>query len=363
MRRIVIIGASHHNTLSVVRCVGEVFGLVDLVLIGCIKSYVAKSRYVRSVTFLKDAKELYQWTNNNKSQNRPIVLSCADCVSQVFDIHYKELIPYYDFFNAGADGIITNFMDKQNQVELAQKIGFATPVSKCYNNLDDVSDFNSFPCIVKPLQSYLGGKHIWYCNNTEELKNIVRSTPDGVMLQVQEKVNNRHEIVLPGLITKNDFIVPGYILKHRDFWGGTTFSSVKKHNLQTQKLAFHTELMLRKIGYEGLFGVEAIFNGFEYVFVELNLRNDATCYSMAVAGVNLPAMYICYLEGEKMEPNDISEITSIVENKDFSHVVKRQVGLWKWLKDLKGAKCKFIYNKHDMAPMFNSVFNQIKNKL
>ena len=75
MRRIVIIGASHHNTLSVVRCVGEVFGLVDLVLIGCVKSFVAKSKYVHSATFLKDSKDLYQWAKKNKDQTKSIVIS------------------------------------------------------------------------------------------------------------------------------------------------------------------------------------------------------------------------------------------------------------------------------------------------
>lgn len=112
------------------------------------------------------------------------------------------------------------------------------------------------------------------------------------MLQVQELRKNEHEIVLPGLITKDEIFVPGYILKHREFLGGTTYSSVKKHNTTTEQLAAYSATMLRKIGYVGLFGVEAMFNGKDYVFIELNLRNDATCYSMAVAGVNLPAMYV-----------------------------------------------------------------------
>ena len=55
MRRIIIIGASHHNTLSVVRCIGEAFGQIELVIVGCVKSFVSKSKYVKNVTFLKDA--------------------------------------------------------------------------------------------------------------------------------------------------------------------------------------------------------------------------------------------------------------------------------------------------------------------
>ena len=52
MRRIIIIGASHHNTLSVVRCIGEAFGQIELVIVGCVKSFVSKSKYVKNATFL-----------------------------------------------------------------------------------------------------------------------------------------------------------------------------------------------------------------------------------------------------------------------------------------------------------------------
>ena len=121
--------------------------------------------------------------------------------------------------------------------------------------------------------------------------------------------------------------------------------------------------MLRKIGYEGLFGVEAIFDGNKYVFIELNLRNDATCYSMAVAGANLPAMYIDYILGNKMVLHDISEITSMVESQDFSHVLRREIGFSQWVKEFRSAKCKFLYNKRDKTPLFACLFDRITNKL
>lgn len=363
MRKIIIIGTSHHNTLSVIRCIGEVFGQVNLILIACAKSYVAKSKYVHSTIYLKDTEALYQWTEINKTYEKSIIISCSDGVSQFFDMHYEELCPYYEFFNAGANGIVTKYMNKQKQVELAKEVGFITPASACYTNMDDVSAFSAFPCVVKPLQSYVGGKHIWHCSNSIELQNIVRSVPIGTQVQVQEQIENKHEIVLPGLITKNDIFIPGYILKHRDFLGGTTYSSVKKHNPQTEQLVAYSAKMLRKIGYVGLFGVEAIFNGEKYVFIELNLRNDATCYSLAVAGVNLPAMYVYSIEKKIVRPNSITEITSMVENKDFSHVIRREIGLIQWIKDFKNAQCKYLYNKYDKAPLFACIIEQITNKI
>lgn len=364
MRKIIIIGASHHNTLSLVRCIGERYGQIFLVLIGCEKSFVAKSKYVKTAVFLKNSDALYHWTLEHKEKERPIVISCADIVSQLFDTHFEELHPYYDFFNAGTNGRITFYMDKQKQVELANTVGFLTPISSCYTNADRV-DFALYPCIVKPLKSYLGGKHIWFCNNKQELQSVVKSVPDDVILQVQELISRKEEIVLPGLIMKNQIIVPGYILKHRDFWGGTTYSSVKKHNVNTRLLVSYAEAMLREIRYEGLFGLEIMFDGKDYYFIELNLRNDATCYSIAVAGVNLPVLYIESLSDnyQDWDVNSITEINSIVENKDFSYVLKRKIGFFQWINELKKAKCKFIYNKKDKKPFFACFFEQLTNKI
>lgn len=365
MKSCIIVGASHHNTLSVVRCVGEVFGQIDLVLLGCKKSYVAKSKYVRSSTFLDDSNALYKWAKENISSDCPIIISCADDVSQMFDVHFEELHHYYDFFNAGMNGRLTIYMDKQKQVELAKEIGFATPVSSCYKNTDIVSDFKSFPCIVKPLQSYMGGKHVWHCKDIQELQKVVKSAPNGIMFQVQELIKNEHEIVLPGLITKNRLYVPGYILKHRDFLGGTTYSSVKKHNPETALLVSYTEAMLRKIGYEGLFGVEAMYNGNNYVFIELNLRNDATSYSMAVAGVNLPALYIRCITGndEEVCTNDITEITSMVEISDFSHVLRREVPFFRWIKEFKNSECKYFLDWNDLHPACLAWFTMMTTRV
>lgn len=363
MSRIIIIGASHHNTLSVVRCIGEVFGQVELVVVGCARSYISKSKYVYKATFLHKAEALYTWVKGCQCGERGIIISCADSVTQVLDAHYTELHQYFDFFNAGADGVLSTFMNKQIQVELAKTVGFATPYSVCYSSKNFASASHVFPCIVKPLQSYVGGKHIWICNNSEELKSVFDKMSDGIMYQEQELITNEHEIVLPGLITKERIIIPGYIVKHREILGGTTYSTVKRHNLQTNKLITYSEKLLRKIGYVGLFGIEAIYNGKEYVFIELNLRNDATCYSLAVAGVNLPAMYVYWVLGKEIKITQISEIKSIVENKDFSHVIRKNIGFIQWLKDLRNAQCKYLYNKHDMKPMFACLFDQIINKI
>ena len=84
---------------------------------------------------------------------------------------------------------------------------------------------------------------------------------------------------------------------------------------------------------------------------------------MAVAGVNLPAMYVYSILGKKLESKQISEITSMVENKDFSHVIRKNVVFWHWIKELREAQCKFLYNKYDKKPFFACIIEQITNKI
>ena len=362
--RIIVVGSSHHNTLSVLRCLGEVYGQLEVILVGCKSSFIAKSKFARTITYVDNVIELYHLIRHYEVGVRTVFISCSDSVSQMFDSHFCELSNRFDFFNAGVEGRLTFMMDKQRQVDLARESGFLTPYSSCYTNGGEICSFNRFPCIVKPLQSYVGGKSIMICNSISELRSVVSELPVGVEFQVQELISKKHEIVLPGLITSNNFIIPGYIKKHRDFLGATTYSSVKQHDNLTLQLVLYAERMLRDIGYIGLFGIEAIFDGSNYLFIELNLRNDATCYSISVAGVNLPSLYIESLKKDNVSvPAHINEITSIVENKDFSHVLDGKLSIIQWIKELRNAECKFLYHRKDLKPLFACIIEQVSSKL
>ena len=110
--------------------------------------------------------------------------------------------------------------------------------------------------------------------------------------------------------------------------------------------------MIKEIEYQGLWGIECIKQGDDYFFLELNMRNDATTYAMKVAGVNLPYMYQQMVRGIDNEPtvNTVRTINSIVEFNDFNFVLKRNIGLFKWIKEYKGAECKYFHSETDLRP-------------
>jgi len=107
------------------------------------------------------------------------------------------------------------------------------------------------------------------------------------------------------------------------------------------------------LNYEGLFGIELIKSKENYYFIEINLRNDATTYSLAVAGVNLPLMYYNLCSGTNSIDETIFEVRtifSIVEIVDFSNVVHRRIHFLEWFKQLRQAECRYYFSKEDKSP-------------
>ena len=209
----------------------------------------------------------------------------------------------------------------------------------------------------------MGGKQIAICHEEQEVRQAVDSAP--ISWQIQEMVNKEAEIVLAGVAVGSDVIIPGYVHKHRELKGGTTYSTILPLDERMKKLVEQAKEMIRAIGYEGLFGFEFIFDGNEYFFLELNLRNDATCYAYKMAGINLPLLYI-----ERKEQGDcpldlhqIERLDSMVEPNDFSFVRSGKVGLWKWLQQLKHSKCKYLYDRRDLKPFLYYFAYALRRKL
>ena len=371
----VIIGVSHHNTLSMVRCVGREGIKPYVILYGHKGSYIERSKYISECKYVGTAEdavdELAIFCQNTKT--KPVVISCADEVSMILDRRYEEFCPLCHFFNAGEKGRVSHYMDKQVQTTLAGESGLDTPWSlECLPNevpLDNVK----YPCIIKPKESVHGGKKIFICDNVDELKNSLGEFDNNYDVLVQQYIKGEYEVVIIGLTVNGQSIVPGFVKKHRDYKGATTFSTTYPALELPGSVVASAERLIGQIGYEGLWGIECIKMDDKYYFIELNLRNDATTYSMAVAGVNLPfAYYNSCADSEKEHPliNKVEVLDSMVEFDDFNFVLKRTISLCQWRRELKGCRCRYYYDHNDMEPyrakrieyvkfLFNRLFHRV----
>lgn len=355
--KIIIIGTNHHNTLSMVRSFGEEGQKVTLYIYGAQRSYIARSIYVERASFFSSASDAIDavFSCACPSGERPLVIACSDEVSSLMDKHYDELVSKCYFFNAGKAGRVTSFMDKQKQLELAKECGFSVPSS--IDTLPNSANFSkvNYPCFVKPQSSIYGGKNIAICQTPAELKTALNKYNPEYRVLIQDYIRKEYEIVVLGLSVGKTIIIPGYIKKHREERGGTTYSTVRPISDLPQHIVGACRQMIKEIGYQGLWGIECIKQGDDYFFLELNMRNDATTYSMKTAGVNLPYLYFKLIDSPEVDLDiksvrPVRPINSIVEFNDFNFVLKGKVGLIKWYREYKGSECKYFHSVEDPKP-------------
>lgn len=350
----IIVGTNHHNTLSMVRSFGEENQKVVLFIYGAESSYISSSIYVEKVCFFKSASDAIDAVISYSKQfsKKPVVIACSDEVSSLMDVRYDELISICHFFNAGETGRITSFMDKQKQLELAKKCGFAVPNSLDVLPLNVNIDKVKYPCFVKPKASIFGGKNIAVCTSKNELKSVLAKYNPRFHVLVQDYIRKEYEIVILGLSVSGKIFIPGFIQKHREAKGGTTYATVRVISELDRKVVDACKQLINEVGYQGLWGIECIKQNEDYFFLELNMRNDATTYAMKVAGANLPLIYQQIVSGMYKEPPvfSVRSINSMVEFNDFNFVLKRRVGLFKWLREYKGSECKYFHSCVDPKP-------------
>lgn len=361
--QIIVVGTSHHNTLSMIKALGKCHIEPIVLLYACSSSFVAKSRFVAKVLYFATPSEVINHLKseycNFVSPIKPTIISCTDEIASKLDLCQEELLPYLNFFHTSKQGHLTYYMDKRRQVELASKVGFIVPWSAMYTtNLD--KEKIPYPCILKPIASINGGKRFSVCSHKQELEDIIDNYGD-IDVIVQEFVVKDREIVILGLTIDRETIIPAYIEKYREVSGGTTFSKVKYIDELPSSVIDACSQMVAEIGYEGLWGIECIQSGGKYYFIELNLRNDATTFSVAIAGVNLPYHYVARKLGLECDlTNNIKSIYSIVEHNDLMYILHHRLSLWDWCKDLKRAECKYFLSMNDYGPTLKVAIEYIK---
>lgn len=353
---VIIIGTSHHNTLSMVRAIGVMGVSPTVLLYNCQRSFVAKSKFIKETLYFDSSEDIIFYLKGicRDKEKKPVIISCTDEIAHQLDIHQSELLPYLDFFHTADPGALTQYMDKQKQTELAESVGFCTPWSATYSDNFNVSSV-VFPCIIKPVASINGGKHIRICRTQEEFSQYIKEF-DAVDALVQELVPKEKEIVILGLTIDGESYLPAYIEKYREISGGTTYSKVCPISTIPSNIQEACVKMVSHIGYEGLWGIECIVNDKGYYFLELNLRNDATTYAVSVAGINLPYKYIAKKTGSSTVLCDeatIAELYSMVEHNDLIYVLKYRIGLFRWWKEFRHAKCRYIMCKGDPKPFYS----------
>lgn len=362
MEHSIVVGGNHHNTLGVVRALGQKGVSPFVIIVGNGKSsFVLKSRYIKGGLILPTSEDAVLYIKEEFSgQGRTIIYSCSDGVTCSLDNHYDELKDNFVFFNGKEQGRISRLTNKYEMQRLALMCGLNIPATiKIEGNT--IPNGITYPCVTKDMDNVNGSKHdMKLFQNVEQLSNFLQKNNESKEILVQHYIDKELEFQLIGCSVINDkgeydIIIPGHtkIIRAQPVTNTGFLEYYSNDGFSFDKDSCKN--FIKACGYTGLFSIEFIRgkDGIDY-FLEINFRNDGNAYVVTKAGVNLP--YIFYLNAlgkdysaEAQRPIHMQVSMPVV--KDFKTVLQGRVSILQWLKDLKRTNCFFYKDKKDPAPL------------
>ncbi len=362
----IVIGGGHHNTLGVVRALGERGFGVELITIGGKKErYVSSSRYVRKHQALVSIEELTSYLlYRPAATEKEVIISCADNVTEYLNEYRSCLTARYMVPGCEEEGRMLQLMDKNSMIGMAKECGLHAPEVW---QLPKARQSVTFPCITKPRISSHGSKtDVRIFREDANLDSFLGSCDDTVF--AQQFIDKKEEVQFIGCSLRGgeEIIIPGMsrILRSQPNTntGLLEYGSVDSFYADTVE---RSKQYIRDCGYSGLFSIEFIRSKEDEVyFLEINFRNDGNAWCVTAAGVNLPVIWVKACSGQDYsdELHEVKNITVMPEFQDFKLVLQRKVGLGQWLRDVRHTDAFLDWNSRDKRPFFRFMENKIFHK-
>ena len=368
---VIVIGSLHHNTLGVIRSLGEA-GIsnqnVDILIVAKnhdLNNLITNSKYVnlKRVDFVDEYDQIESWLLNKVVEPDAVVICCSDGAAEAVIRSGDSLKAKYKIPSTLIP--ISELTMKSTQGSIAKKCGLNVPFSEDFFVTQEIN-WSHFPCIIKPYRSATGaGKNDVRILSSQE--DLIRALPSlgADKIQIQQYIDKEMEFQLIGcsLDAGEKIIIPGVTKLIRQPKNTNTgyllYSPINQLNYDREAV----EIFIRTIGYSGLFSVEFIRgkDGKDY-FLEINMRNDGNAYCVESAGVNLPYIWVYYQTYGKMPdvPTTFTKPVYFIPDLNDLKLAFKQIGPFKWLKQFREAQSHSIYNKQDMGPFKFEIRRQVK---
>lgn len=370
-RLFIVMGEEHYTPLGVIRSLGE-YGVkpVAIILKNKRTKVASKSKYISKLHMVDSYEEAVDivLSQYGKIEEKGILIPCDDIAVRACEKRYSELNNLFYVNNAGEDGRIAHFQNKDVLYQLAMKNGIKVAKIWKVNNGEIPSDIE-FPVITKPISSYEGWKHDYYvCNSVEELNNAFKKIKAEKVL-LQEYIKKKTEMTIEGVsVNKGRDVffaiqaVYTYILP--DYYSMAMIVS----NFEDVELGNTLKRMIEEIGYEGIFEIEFMIDENDNKwFLEINYRNSTWSYASTKVGMNLPLLWTYGMIKGHIPKNAKKEVPAgykaIAEVPDFEHRVRRLklISFSEWLKEIRKCDCLYFYNKRDMKPFLSVWLYKLKS--
>ena len=369
MKKVIVLGNDHTNSLGVVQTLGEsgydVYPFVWGEKTGLLASSIF-SKKVYGCHSIEDCINQMIQTFDTYEKKIPII-ACCDSAALALEKNKKRLSEHFVFEESTIYSLEYLFK-KENQVQLAKEAGFDTP--KTWNLLDSkkIPKDVLFPCLIKPLVSCEGAKSdIRICNSLEQLKYNLNNLLHTSYVLLQQYIEKDYEVSILGCSCRNgDVIIPCVENKLSIYPKDVGLVCVADMQpLQNEHIIQCIKNIIKNIGYVGVFSVEMMHckHDKKFYFTEINLRNDGANSFVYKYGVNLPLNHIEDLLDEKRTIfNEFHPGYYVWEMHHFLSLVHREITVRQWISDLKKSNGFLTFFPNDRKPFFKQYENWILSK-
>ncbi len=369
-RKYIVLGGEHYNPLGLVRSLG-VAGIKPIAIIKrAMYGVTSKSKYIQKLHLVDSNEEaidlLIEKYGNEKE--KPFVLTSDDQMTSMLDLKYDLIKDKFIFYNAGANGRITEFMKKDKIMDLASKHGLKIAKSWKVKDKKIPSDI-SYPVLTKALVST---KDNWkddsfICHDKKELENAFKKIKSKEIL-IQQYIKKKNELCYDGYSCDKGrkvlyAISSDYLYVKEGAYSNYMLVSNKHHKELEDKL----DKMFKEIGFEGIFSVEFLVDEEDnYYFLEINFRNSTWSWASTVAGMNLPVLWTSSMLDKSIIDSAYKEFKpfkAMVEMLYLKDAIKyKEIGVLKWIIQLLSCKVKFLWNPRDIYPTISKFIHKFNKK-
>ena len=369
-QKVVIIGYGFDTRLFLARLLGELGYEVSIIALNITKSKPIDwySKYVQHYYYTQGDNEdklLHILLNECKHPDQKVILiPINDFSASVLDRNLKLLEPHFLFQHIHhTQGAIVEWMNKEKQKKLARQIGLNVANStniEIINRSYELPANVHYPCFTKTRSFTPGYKYTLHrCNNKQELHDVLDylcQNYDNLTLMVEDYKDIEQEFAVVGFSDGNDVVIPSVleILKMAKGSGiGIALQGKIVPCKGYEKLIQAFKMLIREIGFVGMFDIDFYRSDGQYYFGELNLRIGGSGFAVISQGVNLPEMYIRSLldkSTEDMRRDITSPATYLNERICTENWFEGHLTNHEFFSILKSSDVGTIKCKHDRKP-------------
>ena len=192
--RFIIFGTYAANTLGQIRSLGIRNIHPIAVLVHKNSFRIDKSKYLSQTYNVSNIDEgLDLIINNYRNETaKPFIYTDRDDIMGLLDRRYNELKDHFYFWNAGEEGRLNEYLNKDKQLQLALECGFSVPKTEIVR-IGELPKTLKYPIFTKAINSlnpwWKGFAYI--CNNENDLKKVYARIKDVPEIMLQEYIDKK----------------------------------------------------------------------------------------------------------------------------------------------------------------------------